>query len=56
MKTYNVTKIDSTTGEEFSYGAGYTEDDVKSIVKGYSFNGMFYDRRNSKWMFVVEED
>lgn len=54
--TYKVTKIDSTTGKETNYGGGYTENDVKDITKGYTFNGMFYTRKNSKYMYIVEAE
>lgn len=53
---YNVTKIDSKTGNETNLGSGYSEADVKAITKGYTFNGLFYERKNSKWMYIVEED
>jgi len=54
--TYNITKIDSKTESEINMGSGYTEEDVKAITKGYTFNGLFYERKNSKWMYIVEED
>lgn len=54
--TYNITKIDSKTEHETNMGNGYTEEDVKAITKGYTFNGLFYERKNSKWMYIVEED
>lgn len=55
-KTYIVTKIDSTTEKETKYGGGWTEEDVKAITKGYTFNGLFYDRKGSKYFFDVEEE
>jgi hypothetical protein len=54
--TYNITKIDCNTENEINMGNGYTEEDVKAITKGYTFNGLFYERKNSKWMYIVEED
>ena len=56
MTTYRITKIDSKTDEEINYGSGYTEKDVKDIVKGYKFNGLFYERANSKYIFIVDAE
>ena len=56
MTTYNIVKINCMTEEEQNMGSGYTMEDVKAITKGYKFNGLFYTRTNSKWMFIVEED
>lgn len=56
MTTYKVTKINSLTGEETNYGGGYTMDDVKAIVKGYTFNGLFWDRKGSKYFYEVNEE
>ena len=50
---YDVTKIDIRTEKEFRYGL-MSEEDMKLVVKGYSFNGMFYERKNSKYMIIVE--
>lgn len=54
--TYRVIKIDSNTEQEFNLGGGYTEADVKAVVKGYTFNGLFWDRKGSKWMYIVEPE
>lgn len=51
---YEVIKINCRTGEEKNYGR-YDLDDVKLITKGYTFNGCFYTRKNSTWMFIVNE-
>ena len=51
---YRITKIDCRTGEERDYGV-YSESEVKGIVKGYKFNGLFYERKGSNWFFMVEE-
>ena len=56
MKTYSIIKINSETEETRNYGAGYTEEDVKEITKGYKFNGLFYNRIGSKFFFIVTED
>lgn len=54
MIMYYITKINALTGEEKDYGLwGY--EDMKTITKGYTFNGMFYDRKNSNWFFMVKE-
>ena len=51
-----VTKINIKTGEETNYGSGYTEADVKDIVRGYHFNGLFYEKANSNTMYIVSND
>lgn len=56
MKTYRITKMDSKTEKETNYGGGYTEEDVKAITKGYKFNGLFYDRKGSNYIYIVEEE
>lgn len=53
--TYTITKIEIATEKEFDYGGGYTEEDVKAITKGYKFNGMWYERKNGKYMFIVDQ-
>lgn len=50
-----ITKIDTKTEQEFNYGGGYTEEEVKEIIKGYKFNGLFYERTNSKYIYIVED-
>ena len=54
--TYRIIKVDSTTEQEQNFGGGYTKEDVQQVVKGYSFNGVFYSRKGSKYFFIVEED
>ena len=56
MTTYKITKINVETEEEIIYGCGYTEEDVKDIVKGYKFNGLFYERANGKYIFIVDAE
>lgn len=29
--------------------------DIKEITKGYKFNGLFYERKNSKYIFIVNK-
>ena len=55
MTVYKVTKINSENGQEVNYGTYTNFDDVKAIVKGYKFNGLFYNRIGSKYFFIVEE-
>ena len=52
---YEVIKINCRTGEEINYGKYSDYDDVKLITKGYTFNGCFYNRKSSAWMFIVNE-
>jgi len=39
--------------ETHDYGF-YSAEDIKLITKGYKFNGMFYERKNGKFIFIVE--
>ena len=55
MTLYSVIKINSQTGEEIDYGAYMDYEDVKLITKGYTFNGLFYTRAKSKYLFIVTE-
>ena len=57
-KTYTVTKVEIETGKETFYGGGWAEDDVKAITRGYTQNKEFgyYERKNGKYMFFVDED
>ena len=52
---YHITKINIKTGEEFNLGT-YDEDDMKLIVRGYHFNGLFYEKKNSCTMYIVDEE
>jgi hypothetical protein len=51
---YTITKIDTKTDKEANYGGGHTEQDVKAITRGYTFNGLFYERKGSRYIFIVE--
>ena len=53
---YQITKIDTETKKEYNYGGGYTEQDIQEITKGYKHNGLFYERKNSKYIFIVKEE
>lgn len=52
---YEVIKINCENGNETNYGTYTNEEDVKAIIKGYKFNGLFYTRANSKFFFMVTE-
>lgn len=56
MDKYKITKINSETEKEFNLGNGYSEQDVQAIIKGYTFNGLFYSRMGSKWFYIVEHE
>lgn len=49
-----IIKVNIKTEQEIDLGSGYTQEDVKNITKGYTFNGMFYERANSNWIYIVE--
>ena len=51
---YKVIKINSENGKETNYGT-MCEEDMKLITKGYKFDGIFYNRKGSKYFFIVEE-
>jgi hypothetical protein len=53
---YTITKVNTITEIETNYGGGYDEQDVKLITNGYKFNGLFYERKGSKFIFIVEQD
>ena len=55
MTTYKIVKSDYN-GNEKNYGGGYSKEDVKLVTRGYTYNGLFYDRKNSKYFFIVEEE
>lgn len=56
MKTYIITRIEIATEKETVYYG--TLEDVKAITKGYKLNEEFgyYERKNGKYMFFVDED
>ena len=56
IMTYSIEKYNPKTDEWENMGGGYTENDVKQITKGFPFNGMFYTRKNSQIMYVVEKE
>ena len=51
--TYEVIKVNGDNGNEINYGTYTDLDDVKAITNGYTFNGLFYTRKNSKFFFIV---
>lgn len=54
MRIFKVEKVNVITEETFDYGT-CCEEDVKLIVKGYHFNGLFYEKKNSNTIYVVTE-
>lgn len=51
---YKVMKCDTTTEKWSDYGT-VTEEDMKLIVRGYHFNGLFYEKKNSNTIYTVEK-
>lgn len=57
MKYYQVTKVDSTTGNAINYGQN-SEPDMKLITRGYKQDELipeFYNRKGSKYFFIATE-
>ena len=52
MATYKVEKL--TENQTIDYGT-MCEEDVKLVVRGYKFNGLFYERKNSTTIYIVTE-
>ena len=48
-----ITKIDGN-GKEHNYGN--CENIHEVIPKNYHFNGLFYERENTKTIYIVEND
>ena len=60
MKMYSVEKFELATGVTYNYGGGYTEKEIKPILKGYKYSKEFcgkkvYKRSNGKYVFYVKE-
>ena len=53
-KYYKVIKVNSENGKETNYGT-MCEEDMKLVTRGYSFDGLIYNRQGSKYFFIVEE-
>ena len=47
-----ITKIDAN-GKEYDYGNCENIHDV--IPKTYKFNGLFYERKDTKTIYIVDE-
>lgn len=54
MKKYRVEKIEIQTEKVIDLGT-WSDEDVKLITKGYTFNGLFYERKNGKYIYIVTE-
>lgn len=52
--SYKITKIDVRTEKEQTYNT-MSEEEVKAILKGYKFNGLFYEKKNSNYIYTVEK-
>ena len=53
-RKYKVTKVDIMTGIESNYGT-YFGTDVKLIIRGYHYNNLFFEKKNSNSIYIVEE-
>ena len=51
---YKVMKCDTKT-ETWTDCGTWGEEDMKLIVRGYHFNGLFYEKKNSNTIYTVEE-
>ena len=48
-----ITKIDGN-GKEYNYGH---YDDIHDVIpESYHYNGLFYERENTKTIYIVEND
>lgn len=47
-----IIKIDGN-GKEYNYG--HCEDINEVIPEGYNFNGLFYERKDTKTIYIVED-
>ena len=54
IRGMKITKIDSN-GKEHNYGTGY-KDAYEVIPKSYEFNGLFYESKDTKTIYIVEEE
>lgn len=50
---YQVEKVNIKTEQSFNYGA--MPDYKEAIPKGYTFNGLFWERKNGKYIYIVTE-
>ena len=53
---YKIEKYNPKTDEWENMGNGFTKEDIVHITKGFPFNGMFFTRKNSKIIYIVEEE
>lgn len=51
---YKVEKCDTKSDVWYNCGI-WTESDIKLIVRGYHFNGLFYEKKNSNTIYTVTE-
>ena len=50
---YKVEKVNIESGQSFDYGT--MPDFNESIPRGYTFNGLFWERKNGKDIYIVTE-
>lgn len=48
-----IIKIDGK-GKETNYGTGY-KDPYEVIPKNYKFNGLFYEAKNTRTIYITEK-
>ena len=48
---YKVEKVNIETEETYNYGT--MMDYKEAIPKNYTFNGLFWERKNSKYIYIV---
>lgn len=54
MTMYKVTKCNIKTDACADCGI-WTLEDMKLIVRGYHNNGLFYEKKNSNTIYIVDE-
>lgn len=55
MKKYRIEKYNPKEDRWEDLGDGYSKDDVKKITKGFHNEGLFYYRKGSAIVYIVEE-
>ena len=54
-KKYRIEKYNPKEDRWEDLGDGYSKDDVKTITKGFHNEGLFYYRKGSAIVYIVEE-
>lgn len=55
MKRYRIEKYNPKEDRWEDLDGEYSKDDVKTITKGFHNEGLFYYRKGSKIVYIVEE-